>query len=162
VSEPQAAPPPAAVEPPPAAPSAAELAAEARRQAAELAAQRRDAARRRAAQLAAKRRAAAAARAKSRPIRTLRAGGSVTPEPVTASPAAEESSVGTTVAIVLGVPGSLALVLLLLAALPAERAPWYWAEEQLTSRRWQFEVSGLMCVLVFAEGVVFAMVFVGG
>jgi hypothetical protein len=151
------------VAPPPAAASAAEIAAEARRRAAALAAQRRDAriaaARRQAAKAAAEKRAAAA-RARSRPIRILPAGGSVSSEPVPAAAAAQESSTGMAVAVVLGALGSVALVLLLFAAIPADLAPWYWAEQVLASRRQQFAVSGVMCVL--AEGVVFAVVFLGG
>jgi multisubunit Na+/H+ antiporter MnhB subunit len=84
----------------------------------------------------------------------------VTPEPVAASPAASDSSTGAAVAIVLGALGAVALVLILFAAIPPEFAPWYWAEQQLASRRQQFAVSGAMCVL--AEGAVFALVFLGG
>ena len=156
-SQPQPAPPPPAVEPPPppAAPSAAEIAAEQRRREAALAAERREAAaRRRAAQ-----RRAAAARARSTPIRILPAEGQATRQPVVATPAAADSSAGAAVANVFGVLGSVALQLLLCAAIPAELAPWYWAEEVLASRRQQFAVSGVMCVL--AEGVVFALVFLG-
>jgi hypothetical protein len=144
---------------PPAGPSAADIAAEARRRAAELAAQRRAAEIAAARARAAKKRAAAA-RLRSRPIRILPAGGSVTPEPVAASPAASDSSTGAAVAIVLGALGAVALVLILFAAIPPEFAPWYWAEQQLASRRQQFAVSGAMCVL--AEGAVFALVFLGG
>jgi hypothetical protein len=84
----------------------------------------------------------------------------VTLQPAAAAPAASGSVTGTAVAVVLGGLGAVALVLLLFAVIPAERAPWYWAEQVLAARRQQFAVSGLMCMV--AEGVVFALVFLGG
>jgi hypothetical protein len=56
--------------------------------------------------------------------------------------------------------GSMALVLLAAAAVPAHHAPWYWAERVMIERREQFAISGLMCI---ATGVVVsALVLLGG
>ena len=63
-------------------------------------------------------------------------------------------------AVVLGALGTVALLLLIFAAIPPHLAPSYRTEQVLAGRRQQFAVSGLMCMV--AEGVVFALVFLGG
>jgi hypothetical protein len=62
--------------------------------------------------------------------------------------------------VVLAGLGTLALLLLGGALIPAHAAPWYWAERTLAGRRQQFAVSGVMCVV--AAGIFFALVFLGG
>jgi hypothetical protein len=134
------------------------------------------AARERAAALAAQRRAAKIAtarwrakrRAAARPIPIL------PPSPSAEEPSAPAGGAGTAilpatassesrgavVPIILAGLGTLALALLLLALIPADVAPWYWFENLVAGRRQQFAISGVMSL--FAAGVFFAFVFLGG
>ena len=74
--------------------------------------------------------------------------------------AASPESRGAAVPIILAGLGALAIALLAMALIPAHLAPWYWVENLLAGRRQQFAISGVMAL--FAAGVFFAFVFLGG
>jgi type IV secretory pathway VirB10-like protein len=170
-----APPPPPTFSPPPPPefvspqPSAAEVAAAASRKAAALASQRRAArlaaSRRRAAKLAAKRRAAARAnlaRLKKAKVNAAKTTQQNPREPVAKLwPEASASSLsrGPVIPFVAGL-GALALLLLLIALIPARVAPWYWAERMLVARQQQFALTGV--IGLFSVAVSFAVVFLTG
>jgi hypothetical protein len=150
----QPPPPPAAVAP---SQSAAEIAAADRQRAAALEAQRRAAqiatARWRA-KLAAKRRADARAneRTQETPPR-----GSVSKLWPRAS--ASDSSGGAAPIVLAGL-GTLALLLLVIALIPANAAPWYWAHRTLVARQQQLALTGVMGLI--SLGVFVALMFLSG
>jgi hypothetical protein len=158
-------PPPAVVAPQP---SAAEIAADASRRAVALASRRRAAklvaARRRAAKLAASRRAADA-RADSTRLQKLGEANGTQENPRESVaklwPAASDSSSsrGPVIPFVAGL-GALALLLLIIAQIPARAAPWYWAERMLAARQQQFALTGV--IGLFSVAVSFAVVFLTG
>lgn len=158
----QPPPPPAVVSPQP---SAAELAAAARERAAALAAQRRAAKIATARWQAAKRRAGAA-RANSTPLQNLPAGDArgtqENPGESTAKlwPGASASGSSRGAVIPIAGLGALALLLLIIALIPAHAAPWYWAERILAARQQQFALTGV--IGLFSVGVSFAVVFLTG
>jgi hypothetical protein len=72
---------------------------------------------------------------------------------------ASDSSRGAVISIVAGL-GALALLLLMIARIPAHAAPWHWAERMLADRHQQFALTGL--IGLFSVGVSFAVVFLTG
>lgn len=166
-----APPPPPAFQPPPPPPavspqpSAAELATAARERAAAFAAQRRAAKIATARWRAAKRRAAEA-RADSTRLQKLLSGEATGTKENPSEPlaklwpaSASSSSRGPVIPFVAGL-GALALLLLIIALVPARAAPWYWAERMLAARQQQFALTGL--IGVFSVAVAFAVVFLTG
>ena len=164
-------PPPTFQPPPPSAvvapqPSAAELATAARERAAALAAQRRAAKSATARWRAAKRRAADARADSTRQQKLLRGEANGTQEnprkPVAnlwPAASASSSSRGPVIPFVAGL-GALALLLLIIALIPARAAPWYWAERMLATRQQQFALTGV--IGLFSVAVSFAVVFLTG
>jgi hypothetical protein len=75
------------------------------------------------------------------------------------APASAESR-GAAVPVIVAGLGLLAIALLAMALVPADIAPWYWFENLVAGRRQQFAISGVMSL--FAAGVFFAFVFLGG
>jgi hypothetical protein len=73
--------------------------------------------------------------------------------------AASSSSRGPVIPIVAGL-GALALLLLIIAVIPAQAVPWYWAERILATRQQQFALTGV--IGLFSVGLSFAVVFLTG